>query len=85
MIVLTKKGNNKFTLPIFDNEFLSSSKQLKIGRRDFIFPIKHEGICNYNPRCFMSSGLMLDDIIMNLFSDTTKQKMNSVKRIYFPK
>ena len=28
-------------------------------------------ICDYNPQCFRSGGLMLDDIIMNLFMDTT--------------
>ena len=32
VLVLTKKREkNKFTFPIFDNEFLSPSKQLKIG------------------------------------------------------
>ena len=30
----------------------------------------------------MSGGLMLDDTIMNLFLDTTKQKMMSVKMIF---
>ena len=56
---------------MFDNEFLASSKQLKIGPRYFIFPIKQEDTCDYNPRCFVSSGLILDYIIMNLLSDIT--------------
>ena len=33
-----KKGvNNKHTCPIFDNEFLASSKQIKLCLRDYIF------------------------------------------------
>ena len=35
-----KRGENKFICPIFDNELLSSTKQLKIGSGDSIFPIK---------------------------------------------
>ena len=80
-----KKDKNKFKCPIFDNKLLSSPKKLKIGHRDFIFSIKREDMCNYNPRCFMSSGLMLDDFSMNLFSDTTKQKQIQKKGVYFPK
>ena len=37
------------------------------------------------PRCFMSGGLMLDDIIINLFSDITKQTTGSVKKDLFSK
>ena len=70
---------------MFDNEFLATSKQLENFPRDFILPIKQEDICDYNPRCFMSSELMLDDIIMNLFSDITKQTTNSVKEDLFSK
>ena len=70
---------------MFDNEFLALSKKLKLGPRDFIFPIKQEDICDYNPYYFMSIGLVLDDIIMNLFSDNTEQKRIQRRRIYFPK
>ena len=69
-----KRGNRNLTFPIFDNEFLSSAKQLQIGPKYFIFPIKHEDICDYNPWCFKSRVLILYYIILNLFSDTTKQK-----------
>ena len=34
---------------------------------------------------FMSSGLVIDDIIMNLFSDITKQTTDSVKKDLFSK
>ena len=63
------RGENNHTCPMFDNEFLGYSKQIKLCPRDYIFPIKQEDVCDYNPLCFMSSGLMLDDIIMNLFTD----------------
>ena len=60
-----KRGKNKYTYPMFDNEFLASSKQIKMCPRDYIFPIKQEDICDYNSLCFMYSELMLGDIIMN--------------------
>ena len=70
---------------MFDKKFLASSKQLKICPRDIIFPIKQEDICDYNPWCFMSSGLMLEYIIMNLFTDITKQRTDSVNKDLFSK
>ena len=61
-----RKGRkNKYTCLMFDNKLLSSSKQLKLCPGDSIFPIKQEDICYYSSRCFMSSGLILDDIITN--------------------
>ena len=50
---------------------------------DYTFPIKQEDICDYNPLCFMSSGLMIDDIIMNLFTDGTEKTMDSVQKHLF--
>ena len=70
---------------MFDNKFLFSSKQLKLFPTYFIFPTKQEDICDNNPRCFMSSELMLDGIIMNLFSDITEQITDSVKKYLFSK
>ena len=67
---------------MFENEFLASSKQFKPGPTYIIFPIKQEEICDYNPHCFISIGLMLDYIIMNLFSGTTEQKIIQQKGIY---
>ena len=58
---------------MFDNEFLASSDQMKLCTTDYIFPIKQDDICDYNPLCFMSIGLMLDDIIMNIFTESTKE------------
>ena len=82
---LTKIDNIKFTCPMFDNKLLASSKQLKLGPRYFIFPIKQENICNYNLRCFVSSGFFLDNIIMNLLSDITEQTKDSRKNDLFSK
>ena len=42
-------------------------------------------ICDYNPRWFVSSGLMVDNIIMNLFSDIKKQTTDSVMKDLFSK
>ena len=72
-----KKGKNNYTFP--DNKLLASSKQLKLCPRYFLFPNKQKNICDYNARCFMSSKLIIDDIIMNLFSDNIKQTTDSVK------
>ena len=74
-----------YTFPMFDNKLLVSSKGLKLFPRDYIFSIKQEEIHDYDTRCFMSSGLMLDDIIMDLFSDITKQTTDSVKKDLFTK
>ena len=70
---------------MFDNEFLASSKQIKLCPRDYIFPIKQEDICDYNPRFFMIIGLMLDYIILNLFADFTKHTTGSEKKDLFSK
>ena len=65
-------GKNKHTCPMFDYDFLASSNQMKLCTTDYIFPIKQYDICDYNPLFFMSSGLMLDNIIMNIFTESTK-------------
>ena len=85
VIVFKKRGENKHTCSMIDNYFLASSKQIKLCTRDYIFPIKKENIFDYNPLCFMSSGLMLDDIIMNIFTDIQKQTTKSYQKHFFPK
>ena len=80
-----KMGKNEYTCPIFDDKLLASSKKLKMYPRDSIFPIKQEEICDYNNRCFMYSGFMFDDMIMNLFSDITKKQPIQWRMVYFPK
>ena len=80
-----KGGMTKHTCPMFDNDFLASSKQMKLCTTDYIFPIKQDNICDYNPLCFMSSGLMLDDIIVNLFTDGKEQTTDSYYNYLFSK
>ena len=65
---------------MIDNEFLASSEQIKLCPRDYILPIKQGDICYYKPLCFISSGLMLEDITMNLFSDIIEQTTDSVQK-----
>ena len=70
---------------MFDNDFLASSKQIKLCPRDYIFKMKQEDIRDYNPLCFMSSVLFLNDIIMHLFTDITEQTEDSVQKHVFSK
>ena len=70
--LLRKRGKYRDTCPIFDNDFLAFSNQMKLCANDYIFTIKQDDICDYNLLCFMSSGMMLDDIIMNIFTQSTK-------------
>ena len=70
---------------MFDNEFLESSKQIKLCTRCYIFTIKQKDICDYNPLCFMSGVLMLDNIIMNLFTYSTEQTTDSYQMHLFSK
>ena len=81
--LLRKRGKNKHTCPIFDNDFLASSNQIKLKSTDYIFPIKQDDICDYNPLCFMSSGMMLDDIIMNIFTQSTKKSTAAHQEHFF--
>ena len=50
--LLRKRGKNKHTCPLFDNDFLASSNQMKLKSTDYIFPIKQDEICDYNPLFF---------------------------------
>ena len=79
----SKRGKNNHTCPMFDNDFLASSNQMKLCTTDYIFPIKQDDICDYNPLCFMSSGLMLDNIIMNIFTESTKKSNTSHQEHFF--
>ena len=79
-----RRGKNKHTCPMFDNDFLASSNQMKLCTTDYIFPIKQDDICDYNPLCFMSSLLVIDYIIMNIFTQITKKSNTSHQDNFFP-
>ena len=83
MVFQKKGGGDKHTCPMFDNYFLSSSNQIELKSTDFIFPIKQDDICDYNPLCFMSNGMMLDEIIMNIFTQITKNTTKAKQEHFF--
>ena len=68
---------------MFDNEFLASSKQMKLCTRDYILLIKQDNICDYNTLCFMFSGLILDDSIINLFIESKNKSTQSHQKHFF--
>ena len=82
---LKKRGKNKHTCPISDNDFLASSNQMKLCTIDSIFTIKQDDICDNNHLCFMSSGMMLDDTIMNIFTQCTKKSTIAHQKHLFPR
>ena len=55
--------------PPLGNEFLSPSKNIILKDHPIIYPLKQKDIFDYNPRCFMSSGLVFEYIIMNMISN----------------
>ena len=59
----SRPPNQKLIFPPFGNGFLPSSKNIILKDH----PIQND-ICYYNHRCLMSSGLIFDYIIMNIFS-----------------
>ena len=79
-----KRGKNNHTCPILNNDFLASSNQMKLCTIDYIFPIKQDDICDYSPLCFMSSGLMLDDIIINILTESAKKSTTPHQKHFFP-
>ena len=60
----SRKTKSKIFLPL-NNDFLPPSKKITLKSNNFIFPMKNKDICDYDPRCIMSSGMMFDDIIMD--------------------
>ena len=78
-----KRGKNKHTCPIFDNDILASSNQMKLWTTDYMFPIKQDEMCHYDPLCFMSSGIILDDIIMNIFTQSTNKSTTAHQNHFF--
>ena len=52
--------------PPFGNEFLPLSKTISLAGFPIIYPLKRKYLCDYDPICLMSSGLMFDEIIMDI-------------------
>ena len=63
-VYLHSRKNKSKSLQPLQNEFLPPSKKITSENNYFIFPMKNKDICDYDPRCIISSGLMFDEIIM---------------------
>ena len=60
----SRRKNKSKTFPPLGNEFIPPSKNVTLKNDHNIYPIKQKDICDYDPRCIMSSGLMFDEIII---------------------
>ena len=69
------KNKRKTFLP-FGNEFLPPSKTISLTVFPILYPLKHKYLCDYYPRCIMSSGLMFSDITMNIIRNKKLELRN---------
>ena len=75
----SRRNTRSKTFPPLENEFLPTSKNSTLKRDHIIYPMKQKDLCDFYPRCIISSGLMFDDIIMgtikrNEFPHPTAEK-----------
>ena len=63
-IYLHSRKNKSKTFSPLQNDFLPPFKKITWKSNHFIFPMKNKDICDYDPRCIISIGLMFDDIKM---------------------
>ena len=52
------------TFPPLENECLAPSKNITLKKNHIIYPMKQKDLCDYDPRCILSSGFMFYDRIM---------------------
>ena len=62
----SKRKNKMKTFPPFGNEFLPPSKNISLTDCHIMYPMKQKDICDYDPICIMSTGLLSDEIIMDI-------------------
>ena len=60
------QSNQRNIFPPFGNEFLPPSRNISLKGCPIIYPLKQKDLCDYNPRCLISSDLMFNDIIINI-------------------
>ena len=65
----SRRVKKKMMFPPFGNEILSPSINIILKFHPIIYLLKQKEIVDYNPKCFMSSGLMFDDIFINIISN----------------
>ena len=58
--------NKSKTFPPLGNELLPTSKNITLKDYHIMYPMKQKDICDYDPRCIMSIGLMFDEIIIDI-------------------
>ena len=56
-----KKKSNTFS-PL-QKDFLPPPKKITLKKNNTMFPMKNKDLCDHDPRCIISCGLMCDDII----------------------
>ena len=62
------KNKSKKFIP-FGNEFLTPSKNTTLTDYHNMSSMKQRYLCEYDPRCIMSSGLMFDKIIIDIITN----------------
>ena len=60
----------------FGNQFLPPSKTFPLKGYPILYPLKQKDLCYYDPRCIMASGLMFDDIIINIIRNKKLERHN---------
>ena len=55
--------------------FFTSFKKITLKKRNTIFPMKNKYLCYHDPRCIISCGLMVYDIIMYHIKITQSSKI----------
>ena len=75
--------NKMKTFPPFGNEFLPPSKNISLTDCPIMHPMKHKDLCGYDIICIMSSGLMFDNIIMNIINNKKLARHNEENDFLF--
>ena len=73
---LTSKKKSK-TFPQFGNELVPPSKNISVTNLPIMYPLKQKDLCDYDPRFIISSGLIFDDIIMNIIRNKKSERHNN--------
>ena len=60
----SRRKKKSKTFPPLGNEFLPPSKNITLKNDHIIYPMKQKDLCDYDPICIMSSGLIFYEIIM---------------------
>ena len=64
------------TFTPFGNEFLPPSKNISLTACPIMYPLKQKYLCDYDPGCIISSGLVFDYIILNIISNKKLARHN---------